>query len=287
MRSFVEERAVNRQLDMTREEHVPKNRFLKASILGLPLFCLAASAVQAQQPNAAAAARDLKPVTSEMLRNPPAADWLMWRRSYDGFGYSPLNQITKDNVKNLKPAWSWSMTPGPTETTPLIHDGVLFLSQYGDRIQALDATNGDLIWEYKRDLPAKLMAEASNQLTKRNMAMYGDNLYIATSDAHVVALDARTGKVVWDHTVADGTKGWRYSAGPFIADGTLIQGMTGCGNATPGGCFITGHDVKTGAELWRGHTIAQPGDANFETWNGLPLESRYGSSAWISGSYDV
>ena len=88
------------------------------------------------------------------------------------------------------------------------------------------------------------------------MAIYGDNLYIATSDAHIVALDAKTGKVVWDHTVADWSKGWRYSGGPFIANGTLVQGMTGCGNATPGGCFITGHDVKTGAELWRVHTIA-------------------------------
>ena len=93
------------------------------------------------------------------------------------------------------------------------------------------------------------------------MAIYGDNLLIATSDAHIVALDAKTGKVVWDHTVADWTKGWRYTGGPFIANGTLVQGMTGCGNAKPGGCFITGHDVKTGAELWRVHTIAQPGDA--------------------------
>src|SRR5262249_56398383 len=111
----------------------------------------------------------------------------------------------------------------------------------------------------------------TNQLTKRNMAIYGDNLYVATSDMHIVALDTKTGKVVWDHTVADWTKGWRYSGGPFIAGGVLVQGATGCGNAAPGGCFITGHDVKTGAELWRGYTIAHPGGASFHTSNGLPL----------------
>src|SRR6476620_11770789 len=268
------------------EEAVSGHRVLKASILALPIFCASVACALAQQAPASEAAKNLKPVTNEMLRNPPAADWLMWRRTYDGYGFSPLDQINKDNVKNLKPAWSWSMNPGATETTPIVHDGVLFLNHNGDKIQALDGATGDLIWEYKRDLPAKLLSENSNQLTKRNMAIYGDNLYIATSDAHIVALDAKTGKVVWDHTVADWTKGWRYSGGPFIVNDTLVQGMTGCGNATPGGCFITGHDVKTGAEKWRVHTIAHAGDPNFDTWNDIPLESRYGGSAWISGSYD-
>jgi alcohol dehydrogenase (cytochrome c) len=270
-----------------RRDSMSRYRLLKASILGLPLFFFAASA-QAQQPQASAdPTKNLKPVTAETLRNPAAADWLMWRRTYDGFGYSPLDQVNKDNVKNLKPVWTWSMTPGPTETTPIVHDGVLFLNHVLDRIQALNAATGDLIWDYKRDLPAKLVADlVGGVMTKRNMAIYGDNLYIATSDAHLVALDAKTGKVVWDHTVADWTKGWRFSGGPFIAGGILVQGATGCGNAAPGGCFITGHDVKTGAELWRVHTIAQPGDANFDTWNGLPMESRFGGSAWISGSYD-
>ena len=101
-----------------------------------------------------------------------------------------------------------------------------------------------------------------------------------------MALDAKTGKVAWDHATADWSKGWRYTGGPFIVNGKVIQGMTGCGNAEPGGCFITGHDVKTGAELWRVKTIAHPGDPNYDTWNGLPLESRFGASAWISGSYD-
>ena len=118
------------------------------------------------------------------------------------------------------------------------------------------------------------------------MAIYDDKLIVATSDAHIVALDAKTGKVVWDHATADWNKGWRYTGGPFIVNGKIIQGMTGCGNAEPGGCFITGHDIKTGEELWRVNTIAHPGDPDGDTWNGLPLESRFGASAWISGSYD-
>src|SRR5216683_5485038 len=243
---------------------------------------------QVQLPNAAptnTAVKSFKPVTAEMLLKPDPADWLMWRRTYDGWGYSPLDQINKGNIKNLQVAWSWSLTPGATETTPIVHDGVLFIFNYADKIQALNAATGDLIWEYKRDLPEKLIANTPN-LSSRNMAIYEGNLIAATSDANLIALDAKTGKLAWEHPTADWTKGWRYTGGPFIANGKIIQGMTGCGNAEPGGCFITGHDAKTGAELWRVQTIAHPGDPNFDTWNGLPLESRFGASAWITGSFD-
>ena len=258
----------------------------KTTILFVPALLLAGASAMAQAPQTANPAAAMKPVTDAMLRDPPASDWLMWRRTYNGWGYSPLDQINKDNVKNLRPAWSWSMRAGSTETTPIVHDGVLFIFNYADTIQALNAATGDLIWQYRRDLPEKLVAEGGNPLAKRNMAIYDDKLIVATSDAHIVALDAKTGKVAWDHTTADWSKGWRYTGGPFIVNGKIVQGMTGCGNAEPGGCFITGHDIKTGAELWRVNTIAHPGDPNYDTWNGLPLESRFGGSAWISGSYD-
>jgi alcohol dehydrogenase (cytochrome c) len=257
----------------------------KSTVLSLPVVMLAGAAL-AQQPQAVDPTRNLTPVTDAMLRDPPPSDWLMWRRTYNGWGYSPLDQINKDNVRNLQPAWTWSLSTGSTETTPIVHDGVLYVWNYADKVQALNGATGELIWEYKRDLPAKLVTEAGNNLAKRNMAIYDDKLLIATSDAHVVALDAKSGKVAWDHATADWTKGWRYTGGPFIVNGKVIQGMTGCGNAEPGGCFITGHDIKTGEELWRVNTIAHPGDANFDTWNGLPMESRFGASAWISGSYD-
>ena len=257
-------------------------QILSSTALGLVSLMLA-SAAPAQQ--AADPTKTLTPVTDAMLHNPPAADWLMWRRTYDGYGFSPLDQINKDNVKDLRVAWTWSLTSGATETTPIVHDGVLFIFNFGNRIQALNAATGDLIWEYKRDLPAALIANTPN-LSSRNLAIYDNMLIAATSDAHIIALDTKSGKVVWDHATADWNKGWRYTGGPFVINGKVIQGMTGCGNAEPGGCFITGNDAKTGAELWRVQTIAHPGDPNYDTWNGLPLESRFGASAWITGSYD-
>jgi len=262
---------------------MPVNRFWKSTVLGLPLVLLLGAAAQAQQ--GADPIRNIAPVTDEMLRNPPASDWLMWRRTYDAWGYSPLEQINKNNVKDLQVAWTWSMTNGATETTPIVHDGVLYLFNYANRIQALNGATGELIWEYKRDLPAKIVSAGGN-LSSRNMAIFEDKLIAATADAHIVALDTKTGKVIWDHTTADWTKGWRYTSGPFVAGGMIVQGMQGCGNAQPGGCFITGHDPKTGEEKWRVWTIAHPGDPNENSWNGLPLESRFGATAWISGSYD-
>jgi alcohol dehydrogenase (cytochrome c) len=259
----------------------------QTTALFLPALLLAGAPAMAQAPQAANPAAAMTAVTDAMLRDPPASDWLMWRRTYNGWGYSPLDQINKDNVKELRPVWTWSLTPGPTETTPIVHDGVLFVFNWADKIQALNAATGDLIWEYKRELPENLFTDIPNVMAKRNMAIYEDKLIAATSDAHIIALDAKTGKLVWDHTTADWTKGWRYTGGPFVVNGKVIQGMTGCGNAEPGGCFITGHDAKTGAELWRVYTIAHPGDPNYDTWNGLPLESRFGASAWITGAYDA
>jgi alcohol dehydrogenase (cytochrome c) len=261
------------------------NRSWKPTVLGLPFLLLASAAVFAQQPQVFDPTRNLTPVTDQMLLNPPDGDWLMWRRTYTGYGYSPLDQINKDNVKNLQVAWTWSMTNGPTEVTPIAHDGILYIFNYANKVQALNGATGDLIWEYKRALPAKMLSDGGN-LSNRNMAIYQGNLIVATSDAHLVALDAKNGKVVWDHTTADWTKGWRHTSGPFVAGGTIVQGMQGCGNAQPGGCFITGHDPATGEEKWRVQTIAQGSDPNSNTWNGLPVESRFGATPWISGSYD-
>ncbi|HET7882039.1 MAG TPA: PQQ-binding-like beta-propeller repeat protein [Acetobacteraceae bacterium] len=262
------------------------SRINAISLVALGLSLCVGTAAQAQQAAASDVTKNMRPVTDEMLLKPDPGDWLMWRRSYDGYGFSPLNQINKDNVKDLQVAWTWSLTNGATETTPIVHDGVLYIWNYADKVQALNAATGDLIWEYRRDLPQTLIDQAGNNLAKRNMAIYQDKLIIATSDSHLVALDAKTGEIAWDHETADWRKGWRYTSGPFIVQGMVLQGMTGCGNAEPGGCFITGHDIKNGEEKWRVWTIAHPEDPNFDTWNGVPLESRFGASAWISGAYD-
>jgi alcohol dehydrogenase (cytochrome c) len=222
------------------------------------------------------------PVTDEMLLNPPDGDWLMWRRTYNGWGYSPLDQINKENVGQLRLAWAWGMTPGGrTQETPLVHDGIMYIQNSTQLIQALDAATGDLIWEYQHDL-----AEGVNPNGARNKAIYGDKLIVATRDAHLLALDAKTGKLVWDTEVANPKFGFAHSSGPIVANGVVVQGTTGCGGGQPGGCFFTGYDVNTGAELWRVYTIARGDTPEGRSWNGVPLESRYGASAWIAGSYD-
>jgi alcohol dehydrogenase (cytochrome c) len=263
------------------------NTLLKISVLGLSILTFVSTGALAQPAHLADPIKPLSPVTEEMLGNPPAADWLMWRRTYDAWGYSPLDSINKGNVKRLQVAWTWALATGATEITPIVHDGVLFIFNYADKVQALNAVNGDLLWEYKRDLPAPLVAAGGNVLAKRNMAIFGDTLIVATSDAYLIALNVNTGKIAWEQAVADWTKGWRYTGGPMVAGGKIVQGMSGCGNAQPGGCFISGHDPKNGAEAWRFYAIARPGEPGGDTWNGVPLEKRHGASVWNSGSYDA
>ena len=146
-----------------------RHKHLSTALLGFSILAFTGTTLAQQKP---APRKPLTPVTEAMLLNPPPEDWLMWRRTYDAWGYSPLDKINKNNVKNLRTAWTWAMSPGATEITPIVHDGVLFLFNYADKIQALDATNGDLLWEYKRDLPAPLVAERGNPLAKRSMAIF-------------------------------------------------------------------------------------------------------------------
>ena len=144
--------------------------------------------------------KDFKPVTDAMLLNPDPADWPSWRRTLDGWGYSPLKQITAQNAQQLQFAWSWTLNPGLSQPTPLVSSGVMFVPSPGGGVQALDAANGDLLWEYKAT-PAAGRAVRTSPM--RNLALYGDNVYVATADARLVALNARTGAVAWDHQVAD------------------------------------------------------------------------------------
>jgi len=220
----------------------------------------------------------LTPVTDAMLANPPAGEWLTWRRGYDGVGFSPLRQITKQNVAELRTAWSWSLPNGPNEGTPLFHDGVLFVHAYGDRVQALDAATGDLLWQYSRRLPMGV-----NPSVKRSIAIYGDKVYTGTSDVHVVALDAKTGRVVWDKAIEDRTKGFGLTGGVTVAKGKVIASTTGRG---PGGNFIVALDANTGAEAWRFNTIPRENEPGGNTWNGVPYDKRNGGSVWVPGSYD-
>jgi alcohol dehydrogenase (cytochrome c) len=223
----------------------------------------------------------ITPVTDAMLKNPPPGEWLQWRRTYDAQGFSPLEQINKANVATLRPAWTWSLPAGTTENTPLVHDGVIFVFGTGDRLQALDATNGDLLWEYQRALPTGTGVNGQNGI-KRNFAIYGDRLYLSTTDSHLVTIDVKTGKEVWDHVFPD-SKDFRITSGPLIVNGKVIQGVASC---PAGGCYIIGLDAADGKEVWRFKTVAQPGAPGDNTWNGLPLDQRFGGSVWTTGSYD-
>jgi alcohol dehydrogenase (cytochrome c) len=220
----------------------------------------------------------LTPVTEGLLNNPPPGDWLTWRRTWDDAGFSPLKEITRNNAGSLRVAWSWSLPSGANEMTPLVHDGVLFAFGFGDRVEALDAATGDLLWYYARKLP-----ENVRPAVKRNVALYGDKLFVPTSDAHLVALDIKTGRPVWDHAVADYKAGYRVSGGPLAAKGKVMQGVSG---QAAGGNYIVGLDANTGEEAWRFYTVAHPGEPGGDSWNGLPLEKRSGGSVWTAGSYD-
>ncbi len=231
--------------------------------------------------------RDFVPVTDAMLENPDPADWLNWRRTLDGWGYSPLDQINTDNVHQLQLVWAWQLGRGNSQPTPLVYDGVMYIPNPGNIVQAVDAVTGDGLWQYTRerrnrpDRPDRPPSRGS-----RSIAIYGDKIYLNTTDAHIVALDASTGEVAWDHTVADRALGYRYTSGPIVAQGTIVAGMTGCQNYKNDVCFISGHDAETGEELWRTSTIARPGEPGGATWGDLPLIYRAGADSWIPGSYD-
>lgn len=226
---------------------------------------------------------DYRPVTATMLADPPPGDWLSWRRTLDGHAHSPLQQINRDNVDRLQLRWSLSMGDGSNQGTPLVHDGIMFLTHPGNRIQAVDGATGDVLWEYQYRFPpdAKLLGGPT-----RNIAIYGDRLFMATYDAALVAIDARSGRELWRSVKADYRQAHTHSAGPIIADGVVVSGINGCERFVEDGCFITGHDPETGAELWRTSTLAMPGTAEYASWGDIEADRRGGGDNWIAGSYD-
>lgn len=216
------------------------------------------------------------PVTAEILENPPAEDWLMYRRSYDAWGYSPLDQINRDNVSGLQLAWSRAMEPGEQETTPLIHDGTMYLAHPGDVIQALDAATGDLIWEYRHS------GVSSGKTRVRNIAIFQDRIFHFTrAEPQLIALDARDGTLLWKVPV-EGI----FSSGPIVADGKIISGRSCAPADGPRACFIAAYDPRDGAEVWRTYTIPRPDEPGGDSWGDLPYEDRWHVGAWGVGSYD-
>src|SRR5919197_1427871 len=223
------------------------------------------------------------PVTAARLRAPKPEDWLLFRGNYQGWGYSSLEQINKTNVKNLQLVWSRMMAPGLNEITPIVHDGVMYLGNPGDVIQAIDASTGDLFWEYRHPLPAREQFPAIHGQRKRSISLYGDKVIFATWNNFIVGLDARTGRRAWESN-RGGNLFVQNSSGPIVMNGIVVAGST-C-QVAGFGCYVTGHNVSDGEEVWRNEMIPRPGQAGYDTWGGAPFEKRWMTGVWGLLTYD-
>ena len=229
------------------------------------------------------------PVTDAMLQDPAPKDWLMWRRTLDSWGYSPLDQVNRDNVKDLRMVWSRGLTTGRQQGTPLVYDGVMYMPNPADVIQAIDAVTGDLVWEHRREVPDDIEEYVFNNLwqNNRNIAIYGSRIIDTSVDDHIFALDVNTGDLAWETQILDYRENpAMQSSGPIIANGKVISGRSCMPAGGPDACVITAHDPETGEELWRRRTIPGPGEPGDESWGGVPFEDRKHVGAWMVPSYD-
>jgi alcohol dehydrogenase (cytochrome c) len=230
----------------------------------------------------AAAAR--AQVSAERLRaaNAEPQNWLTYSGGYSSWRYSTLDQINAGNASRLTLQWAFQVGDlGQFETTPLVVDGVLYGTGQNDRAFALDARTGRAIWRYQRNLPDKLQPCCG--MVNRGFAILGDRLFMATLDAHVIALDTKTGNLVWDITTADYRQAYTFTVAPLAIKNEIIVGVSGGEYGVSG--FIDAYDADTGKRLWRFHTVPQPGEPGHETWAGDSWKTG-GAPAWITGSYD-
>ena len=229
--------------------------------------------------------KDFKPVTQDVLQNPDPADWLMISRTYDEQRFSPLDQINKGNVANLRMTFARGLPSGTQESTPIVHDGVMYMLEPGANLLAINATNGDTIWEYKRDYPKDLADKIRglNLSRSKAIAIYQDMVYFTAPDGYIVAVDAKTGKLRWEAKAFDLDTGTEHSGGLIVADGKVISNRT-CKTRT--GCFVLANDAMTGKELWKFYNTAGAGEPGGDSWGGMATEKRVASSWGIPGSYD-
>jgi alcohol dehydrogenase (cytochrome c) len=228
------------------------------------------------------ASSQYQPVTAERLLNPEDGDWLMIRRTYDGWGYSPLDQLTPANVARLKPVWVFST--GETrahESAPIVNDGVMFVTTPMNQVIALDAKSGALRWRYRRPRPE---GSSVPHETNRGIALYGDKVYFAAGEAVLVALDAKTGKEVWTTEVADNRSSYYMTLAPLIAGGAVMVGASGGEFGIRG--FVAAFNPETGKELWRTYTVPAPGEPGSETWPKGDEWKTGGAPVWVTGNYD-
>lgn len=261
----------------------PRSRTLILAFLALWLtagYVLAQAAPTATAP----AVPNYTAVTDARLLNPEPENWLMYKGNYSLWAYSPLAQINKDNVADLVPVWTYSTGQTAShEAPPIVNNGVMFVTGAYNTLFVFDATNGNLLWSYQRDLPQDVYPELCCDVNNRGVALYGNNVYMATLDAHLLAFDATTGKMLWDTTVADYTKGYTMTLAPLIVKGKVVVGVAGGEYGIRG--FIQAFDSETGSALWQTYTTALPSEPNGDTWAG-DTATNGGGSIWVTGSYD-
>jgi alcohol dehydrogenase (cytochrome c) len=222
-------------------------------------------------------------VTYSRLNNAAAEpwNWLTYWGNYPGMHSSGLKSITPANVATLRTQWTYQFGRGNVETSPIVVDGLMFVTGPLNDADALDARTGSRIWHYSRPLPR--VASHCTVMTNRGFAVLGDRLYLATLDSHLVALDAKSGNTIWDVEVTDYRKGFSITHAPLALDGKIIVGVTAGECALTG--FVDGYDAATGKRLWRTYSVAQPGDPNRASWGGISADFG-GSPTWMTGTYD-
>jgi alcohol dehydrogenase (cytochrome c) len=234
------------------------------------------------QPSRPAVLQNYPAVSADLLKAPPDGEWPMVRRTYDGWGYSPLPQITPANVARLQPVWSMStgVTSGH-QAPPIVHGGVMFVATPNNQVLAIDARSGTLLWRYRRTPPEDAIVL---HRTSRGIALFGDKVYFAAAEAVLVALDVKTGREVWTAKVAENRNGYYMSLAPLVADGKVLVGTSGGELGVRG--FVAAFDANTGKELWRTYTVPAPGEPGSETWPKGDQWKTGGGSIWVTANYD-
>jgi alcohol dehydrogenase (cytochrome c) len=226
--------------------------------------------------------KQYKPIPADQLKSPADSEWPMWRRTYDGWGYSPLAQINTDNVKNLEAAWVFSTgVENGHEAPPIVANGVMFVATPGNQVIAINAKTGTLLWRYRRQLPSPVVLLHP---TSRGVAVYNDKVYFAGGEAVLVALNARTGEEVWTTEVADNASGYYMSLAPLVADGKVMIGTSGGEVGIRG--YVAAFDAETGKQVWRTYTVPEPGQPGSETWPKGDQWKTGGGSVWVTANYD-
>lgn len=223
------------------------------------------------------------PVTGERLLNAAKepGNWLMYSGDYKSHHYSSLNQITADNVHRLRAKWIYQMHRQKVETTPIVVDGVMYVTRPPSDVIALDAETGRALWTYEHKLSGRVYVCCGE--VNRGLAILDGTLFLTTLDAQLVALDARAGRVLWKKVIADPALNYTATGAPLAIKDKVIVGVGGAEGGIRG--FLDAYDAKTGDRRWRFWTVPAPGEPGSETWGGDSWRNG-GASTWLTGSYD-